>query len=53
MAQEAKANALAFKWFNAYLATKAANGLKPYTEEELAGVQEAMQARMLKAQRGE
>lgn len=48
--QEAEANDLAFRWFNAYLTTKAANGLTLYTQEELTAAQQRMQEVMLAAQ---
>ena len=48
-AQEDEANALAFEWFNAYLATRMANGLAPYTADELNEAQAHMQARIIAA----
>ena len=48
-AQEDEANALAFEWFNAYLATKAANGLTLYTQAELDAAQAHMQEKMVAA----
>lgn len=51
-AQEDEANALAFAWFNAYLATRAANGLTLYTQEELTAAQALSQQRMLAALQG-
>lgn len=51
-AQEDEADALALEWFNAYLATKAVNGLTLYALEELAAAQPRTQAQMLAAQQG-
>ncbi|OXC75556.1 ImmA/IrrE family metallo-endopeptidase [Caballeronia sordidicola] len=48
-AQEDEANALAFEWFNAYLATRTANGLALYTADELNEAQEHMRSRMIAA----
>ena len=50
-AQEDEANALAFKWFNAYLETKSAKGLTLYTLYELEAAQAETKAQMLAAQR--
>ena len=52
-AQEDEANALAFQWFNEYLATKAANGLSPYTLDELAKAQAHMQTKMIEASKAD
>ena len=51
-AQEDEANALAFEWFNGYLATKAQNGVALFTAAELAEIQKEMQARMQVALQG-
>jgi IrrE N-terminal-like domain len=51
-AQEDEANALAFEWFNGYLATKAQTGVALFTAAELAAIQEEMQARMQAALKG-
>jgi Zn-dependent peptidase ImmA (M78 family) len=48
-AQEDEANALAFEWFNSYLATKAQSGVSLFTTAELAEIQKEMQAKMLAA----
>ena len=48
-AQEDEADALAFEWLNAYLATKMANGLALYTVDELKEAQAHMRARMIAA----
>ncbi|MDN7899497.1 ImmA/IrrE family metallo-endopeptidase [Burkholderia cepacia] len=48
-AQEDEANALAFEWFNAYLATKMANGLALYTADELNEAQAHMREKMIAA----
>ena len=51
-AQEDEANALAFEWFNGYLATQAHTGVALFAEAELAGIQVEMQARMQAARQG-
>ena len=51
-AQEDEANALAFEWFNGYLATKAQGGVALFTTAELAEIQKEMQVRMLAALQG-
>ena len=51
-AQAEEANALAFEWFNACLAKKAASGQTLYTQEELNAAQAASQERMLAALQG-
>ena len=48
-AQEDEANALAFEWLNAHLATKIVNGLALYTADELNRAQEHMQSKMIAA----
>lgn len=48
-AQEDEADALAFEWFNAYLATKMNKGLALYTVDELNAAQAHMRARMIAA----
>ncbi len=51
-AQEDEANALAFEWFNGYLAMKTQTGVALFTATELAAIQEEMQARMQAALQG-
>lgn len=51
-AQEDEANALAFEWFNGYLATQAHTGVALFAEAELAAIQVEVQARMQAALQG-
>lgn len=48
-AQEDEANALAFEWFNGYLARQAKSEVELFTAAELATIQTEMQAKMLAA----